>query len=261
LRIESEGWFIKFNDATEACQTPPAVGGEDSGCRPKPIYKSMQFPGFLLEGTTVFFENGKKQATQKLETLAFSRETLDQALFEIPKEFTEVDSYAELIRSNRGPADMTAITAIRGETPKPGTRSMKTVAIDFFAGNTSKVDQNELRTLISSRLSAQGISGFAVSSQAELTTGNFSNTIAVELNKIKESAGAKIGGLFGRVTGTPDAAKAGESEAEITIKLLAQDGKTVVATASANEKVKGSPNDAVRAAIEKALPNIIAKLK
>jgi hypothetical protein len=261
MRIEEEGWFIKFNETTEACKVPVAPGGEDSGCRPKPIYRSMQFPGFMLEGTTVFYENGKKQATQKIETLALSRQTLDQGLFEIPKDFTEVDSYAELIRPMRGPADTTAITAIRGEIPKTGGKPMKTVAIDFFSGNASKVDQNELRSLISSRLSAEGITGFTVSSQADLTTGNFANVISVEINKIKESAGAKIGGLFGRVTGTPDAAKAGETEAEITIKLYAQDRKTVVASSSASEKVKGGPNDAVRTAIEKALPGIIAKLK
>ena len=138
---------------------------------------------------------------------------------------------------------------------------MKTVAIDFFSGSTSKIDQNELRGLISSRLSAAGISGYAVTSQADLISGNFANVVAVDIEKAKESTGAKIGGLFGKVTGTGGASKAGDSEATISITLYAQDRKTVVATATATEKVKGSTNDAVKAAIEKALPAIIAKLK
>lgn len=256
------GWFVDLTLESKGCDPPPMPQGEDSGCRPRPIYRNMQNAGFLLEGTTTFFENGKKMMTDSIETLALSKATLDQALFEAPKDFTEVDSYSELMRGVTGPADNTAITRISGKDTDDGkAKSVKTVAIDFFSGSSSKVDQQQMRELISDRLTAAGMAGYLVTSQAELTTGNFKNVIAVDIKKTKESGGAKIGGLFGKVTGTPDASKLGDSEAEIVITVFAQDGKTVVGTASANEKVKGSINDAVRAAIEKALPGLITKLK
>mgnify|MGYP000846218957 FL=1 len=261
VRMESEGWFVNLTLESETCPIPRAEFDDLGGCRPRMIVKSAQDPGFLLDGTIKIFQNGKEQGSQRVEIIELSKQTLDQSLFEVPAGFTEVDSYAELTRPSRGPADTTAITTVANETGARGSHGMKTVAIDFFSGSTSKIDQNELRSLISSRLSAAGISGYAVTSQADLISGNFANVVAVDIEKAKESTGAKIGGLFGKVTGTGGASKAGDSEATISITLYAQDRKTVVATATATEKVKGSSNDAVKAAIEKALPAIIAKLK
>lgn len=263
-RMVQEGWFVDLTLESKGCDPPPMPEGEDSGCRPRPIYKNMQSAGFMLEGTTTGYENGKKLMTDKIETIELSKATLDQALFEIPKDFTEVDSFSELMRgvAGGGPVDNTAVTRISKNASDDGkAKTLKTVAIDFFSGSSAKVDQQQMRELISDRLTAAGMAGYLVTSQAELTTGNFKNIIAVDIKKTKESGGAKIGGLFGKVTGTPDASKLGDSEAEIVITVLAQDGKTVVGTATANEKVKGSVNDAVRAAIEKALPGLLPKLK
>lgn len=261
LRMEEEGWYVNLQLRRESCPvaTPPASNA--GGCRPRMIVKSAQDGGFFLEGTTTTYQNGKKVMSMKLETTALSKATLDQALFEVPKDYTEADSLSELMRA-RPNVDMTAITQI-GDRPAataPG-KAMKTVAIDFFSGSSSKLDQNDLRSFISSKLSASGISGYVITSQADLQTGNFANVISVDIGKAKESGASKIGGLFGKVTGTADAAKAGSSEAEITITVYAQDRKTVVATIPATEKVKGSANDAVRAALEKAMPGVIAKLK
>jgi hypothetical protein len=261
-KMVQEGWFIDLTLESKGCDPPPMPEGEDSGCRPRPIYKNMQSPGLMLEGTTTGYENGKKMMSDKIETVELSKATLDQALFEIPKGYNEADSFSELIRGISGPVDNTAVTRVSRNASDDGkAKTVKTIAIDFFSGSTSKVDQQQLRELISDRLTSAGMAGYLVASQAELTTGNFKNIIAVDVKRTKESGGAKIGGLFGRVTGTPDASKLGDSEAEIVITVLAQDGKTIVATSSANEKAKGSVNDAVRAAIEKALPSVLPKLK
>jgi hypothetical protein len=155
-------------------------------------------------------------------------------------------------------SDMSAKTIVGGSEK---ASNLKTVAIDFFSGNASKVNQDELRGYISSKLSSAGMSGFAVNSQADLLTGKFVNVIGVELKKIKESGAAKIGGLFGKVTGNDSAAKIGDSEAEIVITIYGKDGKTVVATATANEKVKGKPDDAVKAAIDKIIGGLLQKIK
>ncbi len=262
VRIEKEGWFVNLRLDGEACQTPREYAPDSGGCRPRPIMKSMQDPGFFLEGTTTSYENGKKGMVEKLETLDLSKATLDQSLFEAPVGFTEVDSLSELMKPLSGAANNTAITTITGTEPG-GSRpkNLKTVAIDFFSGSASKLDQNELRNHISSKVNAAGMSGFMVTSQADLQSGNFANVIGVEINQAKESSGAKIGGLFGKVTGSSDSAKLGDSTAEITISIYAQDRKTVVASAKATQKVKGNSNDAVRAAIDQILAGLLDKIK
>ncbi len=258
FRFEEEGWYVNLTLESKTCdmpKPPPSQGG----CRPKLIMKSMQNPGFLLEGVSTMYQNEKLIGTNKLKTTALSTATLDQSLFEIPKDWTEVDSYSELMPSfSNIMRDTSATTIVRTET---GTKSLKTIAIDYFSGNASKVSQDELRNYISQKLSAAGMSGFPINSQADLATGKYVNTIGVEIKKLKESGTSKIGGLFGKVTGNDSAAKLGDSEAEIIVTIYGKDGKTVVASATATEKVKGKADDAVKAGIDKVIGGLLEKIK
>jgi hypothetical protein len=256
VRLEQEGWFVDLMLSRDSCLVPQ-IPGPKGGCRPKLILNGMQNPGFFLEGTTKMFENNKQEALFKLETLALSKATLDQALFEIPKDFREVDSEYDLTRA--GDVDMSASMIKDG--PDKTKLAGKTVAIDFFSGNASKVNQDELRGYIAQKLSAAGFNGFPVNSQGELATGNFANVIGIELKKVKESGASKIGGLFGKVTGSEDAAKLGESEAEIVVTIYGKDGKTAVVSSPASAKVKGKGNDAVKAAIDQVLSGLLTKIK
>ncbi len=264
MRSEEEGWYVTLSLNQDRClvpRPPPSKGG----CRPKIIMGTMQNAGFFLSGTRKMFTEGKLTMTSTVETTDLSKATLDQALFEIPTSYKEVDSESELMPNPGEMMNMNATTEI-GERNEDGERemkasNMKTVAIDFFSGNASKVNQDSLRSYISSKISAAGMSGFAINSQADLLTGKFVNVVGVEVKKVKESGGAKIGGLFGKVTGNESAAKLGESEVEIIITIYGKDGKSVVATANANEKIKGSPNDAFKAAIDKIIGGLLAKIK
>ena len=82
-----------------------------------------------------------------------------------------------------------------------------------------------------------------------------------EVKKAKESGASKVGGLFGKVTGTEDAAKLGKSTAEIVVTLYAADGKTIVASSPASVETKGSVTDAVKAAIDQVIDGILVKMK
>lgn len=257
MRMEQEGWFIDLTLTQERCQQK--MPGESGGCRPRLIMKSMQHPGFFLGGTTTMFENNKPQSSYKVETTALSKAILDDALFEIPKTYREVDSVSELMPGLFEENTDRSATTIFGGDDKG--KAVKTVAIDFFSGNASKVNQDELRNYISQKLSASGFSGFPINAQSELANGRFAYVIGVELKKVKELGASKIGGLFGRVIAGDDAAKIGESEAEIVISIYGSDGKTVVASASAAEKVRGKGNDAVKAAIDKVMGGLIEKIK
>lgn len=257
-KIEQEGWFVTLSLESESCpiQRPPSGGG--GGCRPKLIVKRTPNTGVLLTGT-MRVTDGKDVTSFEIETTELSKAMLDPALFEIPKDFAEVDSQQELT-TKRGPVDTSAKTVFN-DAGSGSKGNVKTIAIDFFSGNSSKIDQGELRGHISSRITAAGMSGFPINSQTELASGNFANVIGVEVTKIKESGASKIGGLFGKVTGSEDAAKLGNSSAEIVITIYGKDGKTVVATSPARAEIKGKGTDAVRAAIDQIIGGLLSKIK
>ena len=100
-----------------------------------------------------------------------------------------------------------------------------------------------------------------VKSQAEVATGSFANVIGVDLKKVKESGASKFGGLFGKVTGAEGASAIGNSEAEVIVTIYGNDGKTVVASQSASEKVPGKAGDAVKAALDRVLSGLLTKIK
>lgn len=256
IKIEQEGWFVDLTLTREACPIPP-ITGEKGGCRPKMIVKSAQHPGFFLEGTTKQFDGGKLVSTTKLQTLDLSKATLEQSLFEIPTSYTEVDSVSELMMGI-DKIDTSAQTVFSDSDKKS---SMKTIAIDFFSGNASKINQDEIRGYISQQVSSAGFSGRPVGSQAEIAGGAFANVIGVEIKKAKESSASKVGGLFGKVTGSSDATKLGNSSAEIVVTIYGKDGKTVVASSPASAEVKGNSSDAVKAAIDQVLNGLLGKLK
>jgi len=257
IKMEQEGWFVTLSLESESCpvQRPPAASG---GCRPRVITKRAANPGIMLTGTMKMYEGNKLSGSFEIETLDLSKATLDPALFDIPKDFTEVDSQDELM-NKRGPIDTSARTVYNDGT-KSKTK-VKTIAIDFFSGNASKLDQADLRNYISGKVNGAGMSGFPINSQSELAGGTFEYVIGVEIKKIKESGAAKIGGLFGKVTGSDDSAKLGNSQAEIVVSIYGKDGKTVVASSPASVDVKGKGNDAVKAAIDQVIGSLLAKIK
>lgn len=256
MRIEQEGWFVDLMLNRESCQVP-LIQGEKGGCRPKMIVKSAQYPGFFLEGTTKMFAEGKPASTMKLQTLALSKADLAQSLFEIPTGYSEVDSLSELVKGLTN-IDTSAKTVF-GDSDKPA--AVKTIAIDYFSGNASKLNQDEIRGYISQQVSSAGFSGRPVSSSTEISGGGFANVIGVEIKKVKESGASKVGGLFGKVTGNSDVAKIGSSSADVVVTIYGTDGKTVVASSPANAEVKGTASDAVKAAIDQVLSGLLAKLK
>lgn len=253
-KMEMEGWFVVLSLDTQSCPTnrPPATGG----CMPKMIYKRTASPGLMLAGTTKTYTNGKLAGTSEVETLDLSKATLAQSLFDVPPApWIEVESMDALMKKQRN-IDTTAKTVFRD-----GSKAQKTIAIDYFSGKANKVDQDALRNYLSGKVSSVGMSGYLVSSAADIAGGKFANVIGVEIKKTKESGAAKLGGLFGKVTGNTDGAKAGNSSAEIVVTLYASDGTTVVASMPATAEVKGSPDDAVRAAIDQVIGTLLAKAK
>ena len=257
MKFEQEGWFVMPTLESESCpiQRPP---GQTGGCRPKLIVKRMQNPGIMITGTMRNYEGNKVTAEFEIETTEFSKATLDQALFEIPKDFAEVDSQEDLMSARVG------VNAAGNKVLfKDGSKAneKRRVAVDYFSGSSSKLDQDQLRGYIADKINAAGYNGTVIGSAADLTSGTFANVIGVEVRKAKESGASKVGGLFGKVTGSDSLAKAGKSQAEIVVTLYASDGKTVVASAPASADVSGNSNEAVKAAIDQVIGGLISKIK
>lgn len=256
-KIEQEGWFVYLSLESEACPIRQPQT-ETGGCRPRVIVKRTGNPGIMLTGTMRTYQGNNVAVAFEIETTELSKATLDPALFDIPKDFYEVDSMADLNKKQMGPIDTSAKTVFKDEK---GAKAVKTIAIDYFSGNAAKLDQDQLRNYLAGKINGAGLSGFVVSSGADIAGGRFPNVLGVEVKKAKESGASKIGGLFGKVTGTDDAAKLGKSTAEIVVTLYGSDGKTVVASSPASAEAKGSTTDAVKAAIDQVIDGLLAKMK
>ncbi len=259
-----DAWFVWLMPETARCdiEIPRRNLPESRGCKDRIIMNGVfRNPGFLLNGTMEMFDaQGKSTGKFTYETLELSKSILDISLFEVPIGFTQVDTEQALMK-------MPSISDLmemgkEDRRPKPaGVKARKMVGIDFFTGATAKINQEAARRFIAEKLGANGLEGALVISQTNLLSGIYSNVIGVEVRSVKESGASKIGGLFGKVTGDPSAAKLGKSEAEIALTVYEKDGKTVVATGTAKEKVDGKADDAVKAAIDSALMQVISKLK
>ncbi|MBX3244658.1 MAG: hypothetical protein KF685_09410 [Acidobacteria bacterium] len=257
MKLEMEGWFVFLTLENQSCPIVQQPSSAD-GCFPRLISKRVASPGQMLTGTTRMFQEGKLISEVETETLELSKATLQQSLFEIPADFFEVDSMSDLMSSRMG-VDAAGNT-VRFQDGRAADQKRR-IAVDYFSGNSSKLDQDSLRRHIASELNSAGHNGTVIGSSADLASGGFANVIGVEIKKLKESGASKVGGLFGKVTGSDALAKAGKSNAEIIVTLYGPDGKTVIARSPANIEVSGSSNDAVKAAIDQVISGLISKIK
>lgn len=268
--ITEDGWYVYLQPETAKCPVDLPRNQRTErrdikpSCRDRYVTRGTpQNPGMMLEGTTTIADLIRKtEVTTSVKTLDLSKAALEMSLFEIPVGYALADSEQSLMSINYGDMTGGVYSPPTGmpTTPTATQSNRKSVAVNFFSGQVSKIDQPALRQYLAQQISAAGANGVVITSPADAASGAYANVIGVEIKSVKESGAAKIGGLFGKVTGT-DAAKLGKSEAEIVITLYDKSGASVVATGTAKEKVDGKADDAVRAAIDKALASILPKLK
>lgn len=266
--IIQEGWFAFIMPETARCTPPTGTTNyqpnEKPSCRDNFVMRGRySYPGMHLEGTMKIIDRltNKEQMAQTIKTLDLSKETLAMSLFEPPPGFKEVSSMQELMsRGSSMPMPSMDPDSMRSATPSVGTPS-RVIAITNFTGNVSKLDVESLRQYLANKVRSSGGNASMINSTADAANGTYASVVTVQVKNVKESGAAKVGGLFGKVTGAGDAAKIGDSEAELTITAYAADGKTVIATANAKKKVSGKSDDAVKAAIDDAYNQIADKLK
>lgn len=101
-KMETDGWYIDFDFGFD-CDQPLVIRNnptyDKAGCRDKYEMKTVGtakrgFP--VYEKTTMFDSLGNPTMSMVSEVVELSRSTLDQALFEVPSDYRQVNDHSEL---------------------------------------------------------------------------------------------------------------------------------------------------------------------
>jgi hypothetical protein len=253
-KIEFDGWYVDFaTDFSCPTSTPPSMG---PGRAPKPdcvdrvvMRGSGTAPkGMMIEGTMKMFGiDGSVSMTQTTETLELSRETLDPAIFDIPQGYSLASSSQDLYKVTMPSYD--AINQNRNEPSRntgivPPAMSAKTITVNLTMAPGAS-GQSEFDSYIRAKLSERGF---------RVVPGNAEYALNVQVNQVKESTGSKIGGMFGKVTGTNTGG--GKVDIDLSIALIGMaSGK-----GQAKSKFDGPLSSAVRTAVDQALDQALANV-
>ena len=256
-KMEFDGWYVDFS-AEFSCPiaVPPAMpqaGGGKPDCIDRIITKgSGTAPkGFLIEGTMKMFgPDGSVQMTQTTETLELSRAPLDLALFDIPQGYRQVTSSQDLYAmSMPGMGDVMGNSRgnrSSGETgmTAPSRPLAKSVAVNLTLPS-SAVNQAEIDQYVRDRIASRGL---------RAVSGTSDYTLNIQFRQIKESTAGKIGGIFGRVTGV------GTNVGKVDIDMTATLSGAGSGEAKVKNKFDGPASEAVRAAIDQALNQLLSSI-
>ena len=255
-KMEIDGWYVDFNvDFSCPTVSSPGMPGRMSkpDCQDRIVTRGTGTApkGIMIEGTMKMYgADGSVQMSQTTETLDLSRETLDPALFDIPQGYRQAASSQDLYAVSMPTYDAgnqnPGAPSQRGNTGVvPPVRSIKTVSLNISTASAASASQSDVDTYVRSRLTEHGL---------RVVSGNADYSVSIQVNQIKESTAAKIGGIFGKVTGT----NAGVGKVDIDLSA------TLTGRATGSAKVKnkfdGPLSAAVRLALDQALNQLLVNL-
>lgn len=258
-RIETDGWYVDLNVGLDCRSSRPPVAPNrtQGGCQDQVRSRrtgtgKVGYP--LIETMTMYGPNGQITFTTTKEVVDLSREPLDAALFEVPSGYTEARSNQELY----GMPSMDAIMAGRtdGATPsvnmessaspgatearKPGTIRVGVAQINNKAGRP--ISEDTLRGRLVGQIEGTGIEAIPLNAsspaeaEAEAKAKQCDFVLYTDLVSLKSSAGKKLGGMFGRVTGMEGIDK---TEARVDFRLFAVGESSPRLQSSATAKEEG----------------------
>lgn len=255
MKMETDGWYVDLPEfscpITMRPQIPqPGGGGSEGGCRDRTIFKTTGggktgFP--LTETRKIIMEDADTTFTQTVETLEFSKATLEASLFDIPNGYTQTDNAQSLY----GRPDMSAMMKNMGgddddddDKPKsksngnqtttpsqtPSAKKSGTIRIGVYMvtnKNGESISTTNMHMFLMGKLTGGNVEAVAVSDESGARAANCDYILTSDFTKLKQSVAGKIGGMFGKVTGgDPNALK--NYEAQVDFKLVSlSDGKTV----------------------------------
>jgi hypothetical protein len=278
MRVETDGWYIdlpQFTCPVQAPRNPMARGSNEGGCRDRMIVKQTGAGkiGFPLTLTQTM-GSGANAFTQTIETVEFSNATLDAALFDIPKNYQLAKSSQDLYgkpdmnqimrgvnNSEDGEDSMASAKSVSSDA-KPAMKKAGIIRIGVLLPSnktTENVLPESFRSFITAKLTGGSTEAVALDSQSDAQAMQCDYVLAIEISKLKQSAASKIGGMFGKVTGT-DASAVQKFEAQVDFKLMTPDGQITVQN-KAVQKTEGDAQAAAQAAFAQAIEQILSKAK
>ena len=262
MKMEYDGWYVDFS-ADFSCpikqvQRPDNMRPQKPDCQDRYVNRASGVvdPGFMLEGTMKMFgPDGSVQMSQTTETLELSRSPLDQAFFEIPAGYVETRDTQDLYKVSR--SDYSAAAQARkdsGVSPTAGVPTAgnimgmggKSVGINFVFAAGGQAEQAEIQAYVQGKIAEKGL---------RPTTGNGDYNLKFDFRQVKESTGSKIGGIFSKATGV------GASAGSVTIDMVATLSGAGSGEAKVKNKFDGPLSNAVRAAVDEALDQLLAKIR
>lgn len=265
MKMESDGWYIDLPQFSCPITFRPPVParGDGGGCRDKITYRNSGSanPGFPLEETRTMSMGGSNTFTQTVETLEFSKATLDAGLFEIPQGYAKAANDQDLY----GMPDMAAIMkqaeAAANENERSQARNQPTMPSEAPAATGAKrpgvvrigvlVPSNKgetvsiasLHTFLVEQLNSGGTEAVRVNSEADAKAADCDYLLSSDISKLKQSTAGKVGGLFGKVTSLPTSG--GNFEVQVDFRLVSLKTGQAVLQSKASGKTE---SDAQRAA-------------
>ena len=250
MKIETDGWYVdlpEFSCPLTVHPPLPQSSERPGGCRDKMIFKTagggkLGFP--LTETRTMKMGDGDMSFSQSVETLEFSKATLDAALFDIPKGYTLTANSQDLY----GKPDMNAMMKAMGgddDTPKvpvkgnspPKTKKAGTIRIGVYAP-TNRAGENisltNMQSFLIQKLTNGNVEAISIGSESDAKAASCDYILTSDFSKLKQSTASKIGGMFGKVTGT-DTSSAKNYDAQIDFKLVPLTGGKAVQNKASNK--------------------------
>ena len=112
----------------------------------------------------------------------------------------------------------------------PKAKKAGTIRIGVYAP-TNKAGENisttNMQSFLVQKLTGGNVEAVAVNSESDAKSADCDYVLTSDFSKLKQSAAGKIGGMFGKVTGT-DTSSVNKFDAQVDFKLVGlTNGKTV----------------------------------
>jgi hypothetical protein len=253
MKQEMDGWYADLSmglNCSRASARPPRMGMEKPDCQDTIRMKRVGTGrlGYPLQQTvTIHAEQG--DFTSTTEALEISKDTLDDGLFDVGSDYREVTSYQELMcmpsqRSMMGQmaTPSTAAAAMAMAHKRPGT--LRIGVVHFGNKSDREISLEDLRQRLMGHFTEMNVDTVPLDKESEAeihdeaTEKHCDYVLYTDLTSIIQSAQAKVGGFFGKVTGA-GSGRGGKFESKLDFRLYPiayhPDKASLVSKASAKE--------------------------
>ena len=284
VQMETDGWYVDLPSFScpfsMSGSSMPYQRPEKSGCQDRIVIKENGGGklGFPLQVTTMM--NGEGSFTQSLETVEFSKATLEDALFDVPSGYSLVNNEQDLY----GRPDMAAMmraaqdgdnddkpkSSGRKATPPPmpgmttnapkraGVKRIGVLVPTNAAGES--ISTANMQSYLVQQLTNGNVEAIAVGSESDAKAAGCDYTLSSDFSKLKQSAASKVGGMFGKITSI-DTSGGRSWDVQIDYLLIAMpDGKSATKS-KAVLKASGDVDRAAESALAMEAAAILAAVR